>query len=421
MKVKIIPSPLRGIIPGISAKSCLHRQLIAAALSQGETTIGHHGLSNDVMATVSAIAAFGKGAQTDGKRLRVFDAPPANTMNVGESGSTFRFVLPLAAALARQRQLVIEGSPYLAARPISPLYEELVAHGAILSEKGKFPMTVSGGLTGGVYEIPGNISSQYVTGLLLTLPLCAEDSEIRIRGVLQSRPYVDITLECLRTFGIRWEERDNVFYVPGNQTYQSPGSLVCENDWSNAAFFLAAGALSRQPVGVSGLRADSPQGDRAVARVLAGYGALSCDGMGAVAFRRGTLHGQRFDATDIPDLVPVLALVAAVSEGTTEIVGAGRLRYKESDRLRSVSAVLTALGADITEREDGLLIEGVKNLRGGCIHSFNDHRIAMTGAIAAAVCENPVIIEDFQAVNKSYPAFLQDFAALGGCYEILED
>ena len=421
MKVQIFPSPLGGVIPGISAKSCLHRLLIAAALSKGETVIGHHGLSNDVKATISAIAAFGKGAETDGRLLRVFDAPPTDTMNVGESGSTFRFVLPLAAALAGEREIVIDGSAYLAARPISPLYEELVAHGACLSEKGRFPMTVKGGLSGGIYDIPGNISSQYVTGLLLTLPLCRKDSEIRIQGDLQSRPYVDITLECLKIFGIVIREKDNVFYVPGYQRYVSPGNLVCENDWSNAAFFLAAGALSEQPVGVSGLRADSPQGDRAVASVLAGYGAEPDRGEDFLAFRRGALHGQTFDATDVPDLVPVLALVAAVSQGTTEIVGASRLRFKESDRLHSVTVTLTALGAKIAEREDGLRIEGVPKLTGGTVHSFNDHRIAMTAAIAATVSENPVIIEDFQAVNKSYPDFLQDFALLGGKYQILED
>lgn len=421
MKVKILPSPLSGVISGISAKSCLHRLLIAAALSEGETAIGHHGLSNDVKATISAIAPFGKGAETDGRVLRVFDARPTDTMNVGESGSTFRFVLPLAAALAKERQLVIDGSPYLAARPISPLYEELAAHGAKLSDKGRFPMTVSGGLNSGIYEIPGNISSQYVTGLLLTLPLCHGDSEIRIQGELQSRPYVDITLECLRTFGICVHERDNVFYVPGDQTYVSPGELVCENDWSNAAFFLAAGALSEHPVGVSGLRENSPQGDRAVAAVLEGYGAIPEHDSGFLAFRRGALHAQCFDATDIPDLVPILALVAAVSEGTTEIVGASRLRFKESDRLHSVTVTLTALGAKVTEREDGLLIEGVKALRGGTVRSFNDHRIAMTAAIAATVSDAPVIIEDFQAVNKSYPDFLRDFAALGGRYQILEE
>lgn len=421
MKVKFYPAALSGTVPGISSKSCLHRLLIAAALSPGETAIGHCGLSNDVKATVSAIAAFGKGAETDGATLRVFDREAVSVMNVGESGSTFRFVLPLAAALAGEREIVMEGSPHLAARPISPLYEELVSHGAVLSEKGRFPMTVSGKLSGGVYEIPGNISSQYVTGLLMTLPLCRGDSEIRVQGTLQSRPYVDITLECLRTFGIQIREENNVFYVSGDQRYTSPGKLICENDWSNAAFFLAAGALSGQPVGVSGLREESPQGDRAVAEVLKRFGGELLSSDNSIAFRRGHLRGRRLDATHIPDLVPILSLVAAVSEGTTEIVGAGRLRFKESDRLRSVSATLSALGAEITEREDGLLLKGVKQLRGGSVHSFNDHRIAMTAAIAATVSEGPVTVEGFQAVNKSYPDFLRHYASLGGQYEILED
>lgn len=282
-------------------------------------------------------------------------------------------------------------------------------------------MRVSGALKGGMYEIPGNISSQFVTGLLLTLPLCRENSEIRIRGILQSRPYVDITLECLRQFNIVIEEKNNVFYVPGGQNYHSPGKLLCENDWSNAAFFLAAGALSEQPVGVSGLREDSSQGDRAAAAVLKEFGASIIHRDDVVAFRRGELRGRIVDATDIPDLVPILSLVAAVSAGKTEITGAARLRFKESDRLRSVAETLTTLGADITEREDGLLIRGVPKLRGGCVHSFNDHRIAMTAAIAATVSEEPVVVENFQAVNKSYPDFLKDYTLLGGRFEILED
>ena len=343
---------------------------------------------------------------------------PAAVLNCRESGSTLRFMIPLC--LMDGQTYLLRGSRTLFTRPLT-VYEDICAAQGLTFVKKEKQLTVSGKLAAGEYEIPGNISSQYVTGLLLTLPLCHGDSEIRIQGELQSRPYVDITLECLRTFGICVHERDNVFHVPGDQTYVSPGELVCENDWSNAAFFLAAGALSEHPVGVSGLRENSPQGDRAVAAVLEGYGAIPEHGSGFLAFRRGALHAQCFDATDIPDLVPILALVAAVSEGTTEIVGASRLRFKESDRLHSVTVTLTALGAKVTEREDGLLIEGVKALCGGTVRSFNDHRIAMTAAIAATVSDAPVIIEDFQAVNKSYPDFLRDFAALGGRYQILEE
>lgn len=421
MDVTFFPSVLGGNVSGISAKSSLHRLLLASALSPGETVIAHRGLSNDVKATISAVAAFGKGAASDGRQLRVYNAPAANTMDVGESGSTFRFALPLAAVLSGERKITMDGAASLAARPISPLYEELVAHGAVLSEKGRFPMTVSGKLSGGLYEIPGNISSQFVTGLLLALPLCREDSEIRVQGVLQSRPYVDITLDCLKQFGIAIREDNHAFYIPGQQCYVSPGSLVCENDWSNGAFFLAAGALSEKSVGVTGLNTNSPQGDRAVMEILRGFGAADRHDENTVAFCRNSLRACSFDASDIPDLVPILSLVAAVSEGVTEITGAGRLRFKESDRLHSVTETLRALGAKIIPHPDGLHIEGVKTLRGGIVHSFQDHRIAMTAAIAASVSTGPVVVKDFQAVNKSYPDFLSDYASLGGRYEIMEE
>lgn len=416
--VTIYPSGLSGCVPGISSKSYLHRLLMCAALSGQPTEISFRGLSADVQASISAVSALGCAVSVAEDKLLLRPAPRAAAINVGESGSTFRFILPLLAAFSAETTQV-NGSAYLATRPISPLYEELQAHGATLSAKGRFPLSVAGPLQGGTYRIPGNISSQYVSGLLLALPLCAQNSEIIIDGPLQSKPYVDITLACLRLFGVEVAEEESCYRVKGGQRYTSPGRLACEADHSNAAFFLTAGALSASPVGVSGLQLPSAQGDSAVIAILQQMGARLKQNKAETMFCRGTLQAQDIDAADIPDLVPILALAAATAAGTTRIYGAERLRYKESDRLDSVATLLKALGAQVEELADGLLITGKARLAGGVnVNSFNDHRIAMTAAVAAAtVCAQPVTITDFQAVNKSYPDFLTDLAAVGGCYE----
>ncbi len=421
MKIAVHPSRLSGIIPGIASKSVLHRLLLSAALSRGETVIESVTMSKDIYATISAVSGLGKAVEVKDGSLRVYDAASADTVNVNESGSTFRFILPVAAASAKGRTVSIDGSAYLASRPISPLYEELTAHGAIISEKGRFPMTVGGCLEPGVYRLPGNVSSQFVSGLLLALPLCSGESRIIIEGKLQSKPYVDITVECLRAFGISVTETDDGYTVPGGQSFVSPGAVKCEADYSNAAFFLTAGALSSTPVGVSGLKDTTTQGDSRIVELLTRFGArLTRDG-DAVAFEKGSLTAAHVDATDIPDLVPIVSLLASVSEGITQITGAERLRFKESDRIRSVSELLAALGGDVSETDGGLVIRGVPSLKGGEVSSHNDHRIVMTAAIASLVSENDVIINGAEAVSKSYPTFFRDFAALGGRYTVIEE
>ncbi len=421
MKIAVHPSRLSGIIPGIASKSCLHRLLLCAALSSGETVIESVTMSKDIYATISAVSGLGKGVSAENGTLTVYDTKRADTVNVNESGSTFRFLLPVAAAYANGRTVTINGSDYLASRPISPLYEELVAHGAVISEKGRFPMTVGGKLSGGVYRLPGDVSSQFVSGLLLALPLCKGESRIVIEGKLQSKPYVDITVECLRLFGISVTETDDGYVVPGDQKYISPGRVRCEADYSNAAFFLTAGALSESFVGVSGLKKNTTQGDAEIISLLSRFGAEPISSDDAVAFKKATLSATEIDATDIPDLIPIVSLIASVSEGVTTVSGAERLRYKESDRLRSVCELLTRLGGNVTETDDGLIIKGVPSLSGGEISSYNDHRIVMTAAIASLVSKNDVIINGAEAVSKSYPLFFEDFAALGGSCTVIEE
>ncbi len=417
MTVTFYPAKLSGTVSGISSKSYLHRLLICAALSEGETEISFNTMSKDISATISAISAFGKKAKEIDGKLVVSDGKVSEIINVNESGSTFRFILPILSARRSVETVEINGSDYLASRPISPLYEELIANGAIISEKGKFPMTVSGKLKNGKYTLPGNISSQFVSGLLLALPMIDGDSEIHIVGELQSKPYVDITLECMKLFGMDIEEKPYGYHVKGGRKYVSPVELICENDYSNAAFFLTAGALSEDFVGVENLNPNTCQGDSKIVEILEQFGSKKCVKDNNVLFAKDKLNAVDIDATNIPDLVPILSLAAAVSDGTTKIYGAERLRFKESDRLKSVSTVLNSLGADIKEIDDGLIINGVKKLKGGRVDSFNDHRIAMTAAIASCVSENEIVVDNFEAITKSYPNFLDDFEKIGGKFK----
>ncbi len=415
MKATVYPARLSGTVGAIASKSVLHRLLLCSALSEGETRIDKVTMSKDISATVSAAKGLGKDITFDGGSLHVKNGVRSEIINVNESGSTFRFILPVACAVSNGGSLTLQGSDYLASRPISPLYEELTSHGACISEKGKFPMTVGGSLASGIYRLPGDVSSQFVSGLLFALPLLSGDSEIVISGRLESKPYVDLTVGCLSRFGIEIDATSNGYFVRGGQKYVSPGRLECEGDFSNAAFFLASGALSEAYVGVRGLPCPTSQGDRAVTDILTRFGAkMHSDGDAVTFSRSGRLHATDIDATDIPDLIPILALVASVSEGVTHVYGARRLRYKESDRLASVTRLLHSLGADISETEDGLVIKGVKSLHGGRVSSANDHRIAMTAAVASAVTDGEIVIDGFEAINKSYPDFAADFRSVGG-------
>ena len=250
------------------------------------------------------------------------------------------------------------------------------------------------------------------------------DSELCLSGKAESFPYIDLTMLMLDKFGIKVDFNANVFTIPGKQIYRSPGAIYIEGDWSNAAFWLTAGALGENCVICDGLDLKSRQGDRIVLNLLARFGANIETNASSVTVRGGKLHGMEIDAGNIPDLVPILAAAAAAAEGTTVIRNAGRLRTKESDRLAAVSSVLTGLGADVRVTDGGLIINGkggldAKSLTGGKISSWGDHRIAMTAAIASLICAQPVIIEGAQAVNKSYPGFFDDFRLLGGCAQVI--
>jgi 3-phosphoshikimate 1-carboxyvinyltransferase len=363
--------------------------------------------SKDIEATIDCLSSLTAGRGEHDTRRVIFRPK--------ESGSTFRFILPIAGALGLNAAFRLEGR--LSERPLTPLYEELVRHGCTLSPQGSNPFCISGQLKSGNYTLDAGVSSQFISGLLFALPMLNSNSEIRLKGKLESKPYIDLTVTMLEKFGIEIEFQDNVFFISGNQRYKSPEKVYVEGDWSNSAFWLCAGAISQNQITVTGLDLQSKQGDRAVVEILERFGAKIERGDDSVTVARGALHGIGIDARDIPDLVPILSVVAAAAKGTTIIRNAERLRIKESDRLAAVTDVLTKLGANIREKEDGLEIRGGVPLKGRAVSSWNDHRIAMSAAIAAALCEEPVVIQGAEAVDKSYPKFFEDYKSLGGVAE----
>ena len=367
--------------------------MLAMMLAQEKGMLSSLPESQDIKATKRCAAALtAKGAPCDGLPM----------LDCGESGSTLRFLIPVALALRGGGHFTGQGR--LMERPQKPYFD-------IFDEKGIFydlqygVLTVRGTLTPGIYALPGDVSSQFVTGLLYALPLLAGDSEIVLTSPLDSRDYVAMTLDVLSKFGVQVEnENYERFRVPGNQKFRAV-DMAIEADWSQAGFWYAAAFLDNA-VEITGMAPASSQGDRVVAEL---YWKLAKPG------------DVDIDVSGCPDLVPPLAVMAAVRRGNTKIVNAARLRIKESDRLTAVSTVLRAMGADITELPDGLVIVGQETLKGGVtVDSFNDHRIAMMAAIAATRCSVPVTIQGAECVRKSYPGFWDDYKALGGRLEVRE-
>lgn len=425
MKVRLTPVKLCGSIPAISSKSDAHRLLIAAALSDRETEILCNVLSEDIRATARCLCALGARVDFLADRMLVHPIPRENTakevsvtLDCGESGSTLRFLLPVVSALGKNG--VFTGGGRLPERPVTELREAMEAHGVRFSEQGVFPISTIGKLGIGTYTLRGDVSSQYVTGLLFALPLLSDDSTLRLLPPVESAPYIEMTLSSLMRFGIEVRREGHTYFIKGNQTYCSPGAVSVEGDWSNAAFFLTAGALGA-PVTVTGLNPDSPQGDKAILEILRRMGAAVETAGESATVSPGALHGIAQDMADIPDLAPIFSVAAAAAQtGETAIQNAARLRLKESDRLAAIHRMLGSLGVSCTETADGLLIPGGQSISGGETSGFGDHRMVMAAAIASVLAETPVTIDGAEAVEKSYPHFFEDFKRLGGMVDVLD-
>ena len=408
------PAP-RGTLRAFPSKSEAHRALICAALANAPTTIICPDTNDDIDATAECLCALGAQIERTalGFCVTPIPTPVAHAeLDARESGSTLRFLLPVIAALGTHARIARRGR--LPARPLSPLRELLEQNGVHLADLADGSLEISGKLCGNDFSIAANISSQFISGLLFALPLLDLDvpATVRLIGQIESRPYLDMTLAALGAFGIDVAERDGMLTLPAHSRYTSPDTLTVGGDWSGAAAFACMGAVGKHSLTITGLDPHSTQGDRAVLSVLSRMGADVRIGADSVTVSPAPLHGVHIDAAHIPDLVPVLAATAALADGTTRITGAGRLRIKESDRLATTTAVLTALGADVTETEDGLIIVGKPTLSGGTVDAYGDHRIAMTAAVASLGCTSPVTINGAQAVAKSYPTFWEQLDTL---------
>ena len=406
------PGPRTGAVQIPASKSQAHRMLICAALSKAPSRLVLDGFSADIEATVQCLEALGAQLtqETAGLLITPIGARPANAkLDVGESGSTLRFLLPVLGALGVRAEVRMHGR--LPERPLSPLWEVLEAHGMRLRQDG-IVLYTDGQLCAGDYSLPGDVSSQFISGLLFALPLLGENSTLTVTGALQSARYVAMTEQALAAAGIFTKKDGQVWQIDGGQRYAAPAVQTVEGDWSNAAFFLCMGALSRQGVCVSGLDPASLQADRVITEILTRFGAeVNIEG-DTVTVRRGTLRGITLDAGPVPDLVPVVSVLAALCAGETRIENAARLRIKESDRLRTTAALIEALGGTVCELPDGLIITGQPALAGGSVDASGDHRIAMSAAVAACGCTQPVTVCGSECVAKSYPAFWEDFTAL---------
>ena len=419
MDVKISPHSLSGSLSAITSKSDAHRAFICASLAESKTKIRIDNTSKDIDATISCIEAMGGKVERDGC---FFIVSPISrnkispVLDCNESGSTLRFLFPLANLVCKNPTFIGKGR--LPERPLSELCREMVYHGCEIFGD-TLPLTTNGRIRGGTYRLAGNISSQFVSGLLFSLPLCEEDSKIILTSPLQSKGYVNMTLATLKLFGIEICEAENEYIIKGNQKYISPKQLAPEGDWSNSAFWLCAGAMNGE-IKIDNLNFDSFQGDKQIITILESFGAKVSKGRNDVHLKTGKLSKIQLDCTDIPDLVPIISAVAAVSDGQTILTGVERLKIKESDRLKAVTETLSALGADVyVEGDSRLVINGKTKLKGGKVYSFNDHRIAMMAAIAGTVCSKDVIICGAEAVEKSYPDFFEHYRQLGGVFNVI--
>ena len=385
MDILLHPRPLSGMVTVIPSKSQAHRLLICAALADNETILICPQTSRDMDATAQCLCALGAKIQktAEGYHIQpIAQIPETAVLGCHDSGSTLRFLLPIAGAMGVDTLFQLEGR--LPQRPLSPLWEEMERMGCTLSRPTPDTIRCQGKLKPGAYSIAGNVSSQFITGLLFAQSLISGKTSLEITGKLESKPYVDLTKAAME-----------LFQAPH---YHSPGTVCVEGDWSNGAFWLAARALGSH-LEIMGLSDDSVQGDRAAAKWIPELAHQNCT----------------ISAADIPDLVPILSVAAAFGKGAV-FTDIARLRLKESDRIASTIAMLEALGGGAEASQETLTVYPAK-LHGGTVDSVNDHRIAMAAAVAATACTGDVVILGAECVEKSYPSFWTEYRRLGGNYE----
>lgn len=414
-KIRISPGSLNGTLSMPPSKSAAHRAIICASLAQGKSIIRPVELSNDIKATIDCMKNLGAKISIDGNTLTVdgteIFSVKDTILNCSESGSTLRFLIPVAAAGNINAEFIGHGK--LPERPIGVYTDCLPKQGTECITHGGLPLKINGKLKNGIFKIPGDISSQFITGLLLALPLLDGDSEIILTSPAQSVGYIDMTTDIMNDFGVDIIKKETGWFIRGNQNY-IPKNFTVEGDWSQAAFFMTAAALGGK-ITIDNLNINSAQGDKECLEIYSRFGAdVICEKNSCITIQHNRLKGIEINAENIPDMVPALAVTAALCEGTTIIKGAARLRIKECDRLEAMADGLSRLGAEINETEDGLIIKGVGSLNGGEVKGYNDHRIVMSLAVAAVSAKEDIIISEPESINKSYPTFFEEFKKLGG-------
>ncbi len=416
MRLEIRPGRLAGDVVIPPSKSLSHRAIIAAAMAEGRSSVTNLKFSEDIKATTEAMESLGARFQV-GEDYEIIDGVDKlkrlkDEIQCRESGSTIRFMIPVA--LLAEGKVTFKGEGRLCKRPLGTFLDIFDEQGISYSKgEDELPLTVDGMLKPGRFRVPGDISSQFITGLLYALPKLEGDSVIEISSKLESKGYIDLTLDVLASFGIEIENREyKEFHIRGNQKYRARDYRV-EGDYSQVAFWMVAGALGSD-IRCHGMRLESLQGDKAIHGILKDMKAEMTEGE-VITVKPSETQGAVIDLSQCPDLGPIITVLASLSRGKTEIVNAKRLRIKESDRITSMTTELNKLGARITETEEGMVIEGVETLKGGVtVNAWNDHRVAMALAMAATRCEKPIILEGAESVKKSYPHFWTEYERVGG-------
>lgn len=411
-RIIVRPSSLSGKIKAIPSKTYGHRMIILSALSEKKSRLIIDKYNDDLLATLNCIKELGANYCIDGEILEITPikkVKPKPLLNAEESGSTLRFIIPVATALFENTIIDAEGS--LKSRPIKPLLDGLSKVGVKFSRKA-LPIETFGKFTGGEIELPGHVSSQFISGILLAASVTHKDTKIILTSNLESKAYVDVTIDVLKNYGIDVEKNSNGFFVKGGQSLKPQKDVIVEGDWSNAAPFLVAGALHGE-VEITGLNIDSIQGDRVILYILKSFGAevFISD---TIKVKSKDKRPLNFDINECPDLLPVLSILACGASGQSVFTGCHRLKLKESDRLKNSMELINLLGGEAFIKDECLIVNGSGYLLGGKVKSFGDHRMVMAGTIASLISKNDIQIDGFTAINKSYPRFFEDFKCLGG-------
>ncbi|MBN2014634.1 MAG: 3-phosphoshikimate 1-carboxyvinyltransferase [Candidatus Altiarchaeota archaeon] len=418
MKLKVKPAGvLRGVVSAPPSKSLTHRAVIVASLAGGRSRIDNALIAADTLASVEACKVIGSRIRVEGNKLSVEGVGgrprlPEKTIDVGNSGTTLRIMSAVVSLCSGA--VTLTGDESIRKRPMQPLLTALSELGVKTSSaEGKPPITVEGPLKGGVCRIRGDVSSQFISGLLIVAPLAEEDVRVKLSTPPISKPYIDLTVDGMKKSGVLVEKEADGFFIPSGQRYSARDHVI-EGDYSSAAFILAAAALTGSEVTVKGLSSDSLQGDRAIIDVLERMGAEISLRADKVKVLSGSgLRGVELDMGDTPDLVPITAVLGALAEGRTLIQNVAHLRFKESDRLRAVASELAKMGARIQEKKDGLVIDGVDSLKGAKVSGWNDHRIVMSLAVAGLRAEGETTIDSAESMDVSFPGFVSVMEGLG--------